>query len=174
MLPPQHHLCTSGWGLRPGRLPIIDTCCGGGPKSSSFFWTLRLSPSCQAAAHQVSSTPPRGFPPEPSLCCSQMGTWDPHPFLMIGVPTPPRESVETTWGIWTITPPWGQYELPSASLLVMSEPGHEDSHDFYCSSGETKGKKVTRDKEGCYIEIEKSVYQEDIAVEVCMHRRVEL
>ena len=120
MLPPQHHLCTSGWGLQPGRLPIIDTCCGGGPKSSSFLDLPVCHPHVSCCSGFLRS--PTWVPPEPSLCCSQMATWDRHPFLMIASPPPPpRESVETTWGIWTITPPWGQWVALPPPCWVMSE-----------------------------------------------------
>lgn len=127
---PQAAACP--WGGPTGPSTLQTQCC---PRSITFALQgggsgLEDSPSLTLAVEEAPSPPafwtspsvtlmsgccsgflrsPTWVPPEPSLCCSQMGTWDPHPFLMIGVPPPPpRESVETTWGIWTITPPWGQ------------------------------------------------------------------
>ena len=79
------------------------------PRSTTFAFrgggsSLGDSPSLTLAVQEAPSPPacipksccccgflrsPKWVPPELSLCCSQMGTWGHHPFLMIGAPHPP-------------------------------------------------------------------------------------
>lgn len=90
----------SGLGV-PWRLPIIHIHCGQGTSGPPAFlvppFVTIMSDFCCRSLHYPIWSLPNVF-----LCCSQMGSWDDHPCLKVGVPLT-QELVETTWDIWTTT-----------------------------------------------------------------------
>ena len=75
-----------GRGSGLGHSPSLTLAVEEAP-SPPAFWA---SPSVIITSGRCSGflSSPTWVPPDLSLCCSQMGTWDHHPFLMIGAPHP--------------------------------------------------------------------------------------
>lgn len=112
-----------------GDAPSFALAVGGRPQALQLSWPPHLSPSRQAAS-LGSSTTPSGFLLTFCLCCSQMGSWDDHPFLTEGVSLLPllaQGVSEDCMGSLDNHLSLGAMRCPSSSLLrwCQSRPGRQ-------------------------------------------------
>lgn len=120
----------AGCGLGgPWRCPIIRTRCGRKTPSPPAFLAspfVTISSGCFSWFLHY----PIWFPPDLCLCCSQMGSWDDHPFLTEGVSLPPLLAQGVSgdcMGSLDNHLSLGAMRCPSSSLLkwCQSRPGRQ-------------------------------------------------